>query len=328
MRAAFYTRPGPARDVLEISEIETPEPGPDDVLVRVHASGVNPSDVKNRSGARGNKLAFPRIIPHSDGAGVIEAVGSDVDKSRIGERVWIWNGQWQRSDGTAAEYTALPSQQAVTLAESTGFAEAACLGIPATTAWYCVHTGSELHGKTVLVTGGAGAVAHYAIQFAVQAGARVIATASTSDKADHARAAGAAEVLDYRRDDLTAAISGLTGGQGVDRIIDSEFGANLNATAELLAVHGEIFAYGSALAPTPALPFYELLFKSAVLHTPLVYLLTQSARAAAIAGINDALARSALIHSIDSTLPLDEIATAHERVEHNQKLGTVVVTIP
>lgn len=328
MRAAFYTRTGPAHQVLEVGEIDTPVPGPGEVLVRIHASGVNPSDVKNRAGARGNRLAFPRIVPHSDGAGVIERVGPGVDPQRAGQRVWIWNGQWQRSGGTAAEYIAIPSEQAVELPENAGFAEGACLGIPATTAWHCVHTGADPRGQIVLVTGGAGAVAHYAIQFAVLAGARVMATTSSPEKADHARAAGAAHVVDYRRENIAEAMAGFSDRRGADRIIDCEFGANVATSAEVIAPHGEIFAYGSTLRPTPELPFYTLLFKSAVLYTPLVYLLPPHARAAAVRGINAALAGNRLIHSVDCTLPLKQIATAHERVERQDKLGTVVVTIP
>ncbi|MDT8449527.1 MAG: NADPH:quinone reductase [Wenzhouxiangellaceae bacterium] len=328
MRAAFYSRTGPAREALDVGEVETPAPGPGEVLVRIRTSGVNPSDVKNRSGARGDRLPFERIIPHSDGAGIIEAVGSGVDRHRVGQRVWIWNGQWQRPNGTAAEYITVPGEQAVELPESTGFAEGACLGIPATTAWYCVHGGADPGGQTVLVSGGAGAVAHYAIQFAVLAGARVIATASSPEKAAHARSAGADQVVDYGRDNVAEAVAEFTGGNGVNRIIDAEFGANVGTSADAIAAHGEIFAYGSALAPTPELPFYKLLFKSAVLHTPLVYLLPGPARAGAIRGINEALARNELIHTVDCTLPLEEIAAAHERVERQDKLGTVVVTIP
>nr|MCU0946075.1 NADPH:quinone reductase [Rubritepida sp.] len=188
MKAVWYERTGPAREVLVYGEMPTPNPRPGEVLVRLAASGVNPSDWKARGGSR--PMIAPRVIPHSDGAGVIEAAGPGVDPARIGQRVWIWNGQWKRPFGTAAQYIALPATQAVPLPAGTSFEAGACLGIPALTALHAVRTDGGVAGQSVLVAGGAGAVGHYAIQFARLLGARqVIATVSSPQKAQHAMAA-------------------------------------------------------------------------------------------------------------------------------------------
>src|SRR5262245_58635122 len=120
MQAVYYERNGTAREVLKVDEIPTPYPGPGEVHVKLVASGVNPSDVKSRQGST-RKIAFPRVVPHSDGAGIIDEVGDGVPKTRVGERVWVWNGQWKRAFGTAAEFVALPAAQAVKLPDSTGF---------------------------------------------------------------------------------------------------------------------------------------------------------------------------------------------------------------
>ena len=203
MQAAFYERTGLAREVLIVGEIPTPVAGPGEVRVKVAWSGVNPSDVKSRAGTRTKSLPFPRIIPHSDGSGVIDQVGADVPSTRIGERVWVWNAAWMRSFGTAAQYVVLPSEQAVALPRNIDLAAGACLGIPALTAYHAVTTDGGVDGKRVLVAGGAGAVGHYAIQLAKLKGARqIITTVSGPEKAAVARQAGADIILNYRTDDL------------------------------------------------------------------------------------------------------------------------------
>ena len=209
MRAAFYEANGPAAKVLGLGEVATPEPGAGEVRVRLATSGVNPSDVKSREG-RTRKIAFPRVIPHSDGAGVIDRVGSGVAPSRLGERVWTWNGQWKRPFGTAAEYIVLPDALAVRLPDHIGFAEGSCLGIPAMTAVHAVAVAQADSASTILIAGGAGGVGHYAIQFAKARGAVVITTVSSPEKAKLARAAGADHVIDYKREDVGAAVMDLT----------------------------------------------------------------------------------------------------------------------
>lgn len=326
MKAVWYDGFGPADEVLIPGYLAVPEPGEGEVLVRLRTSGVNPSDVKLRSGARpGAVMAYSRIVPHSDGAGVIEAVGAGVDAARLGQRVWVWNGQWRRQFGTAAEYIALPSEQAVCLPDTTSFAEGACLGIPAMTAWAAVLGDGPIEGQTVLVTGGAGTVGRYAIQMARLAGAQVITTISGPEKAAHAGSAH--HVINYREEGVAAQVMEITGGRGVERIIEVDFGANLAVTEKIIAERGTIAAYASAAAMTPALPFYPLMFKNTRLWMLIVYLLDPEMRRRGEAQVTAWLEQGALSHAVAMTAPLAETATAHRSVEASQKLGSVVVEI-
>ncbi len=248
MKAAWYEQTGEAKSVIKVGERERPDPMPGELLVRICVSGVNPSDVKSRTGARG-PIPFAFAIPHSDGAGVVEAVGPGVDPSRIGERVWLWNGAWKRQFGTCAELIALPDRQAVRLPENTDFDAGACLGIPASTACYGVFSGGSVEGKTVLVTGGAGAVGYYAIQLAKWGGAKVISTVSSSEKAQVAMAAGADEVVNYKEDGAAQRLLDAAKGKSVDRIVEVEFGGNLKLSNTVLAPEGVIVTYGSMANP-------------------------------------------------------------------------------
>ncbi|MEO0361752.1 MAG: NADPH:quinone reductase [Pseudomonadota bacterium] len=325
MKAAFYERFGPAAEVLTVGESPDPAPGPGEVLVRVRASGVNPSDVKLRAGARpGAVMEFPRITPHSDGAGVIEAAGEGVDAARVGERVWLWNGQWRRAFGTAAELIALPSEQAVRLPEGTSFEEGAVLSIPAMTAWHAVHADGSVEGKTVLVTGGAGAVGRYAVQIAKAGGARVIATVSSAEKAAHSLAE---EWVNYRETDVAEAVMELTGGEGVDRIVEVDFGANQAASLACLKEGGVVAAYASASDMTPTLQFYGFMFKHVTLRMLIRYLFTDEQNRAGEAGLTRLLEAGALDHAVVPGGALDDVAAAHEMVEKGEKLGTVVVSV-
>ena len=323
MKAAFYTEQGAAADVLHIGDQPTPKPAAGEVLVRLATSGANPSDVKSRAGSR--PMAYPLIIPHSDGAGEIEAVGEGVDPARTGQRVWIWNGQWQRPLGTCAEYIALPSEQAVFLPENTPYDAGACLGIPALTAYRTVFADGPVEGKKVLVSGGAGTVARYAIQMAKTGGAEVITTVSSAEKADYVRAAGADHVVNYRDSDAATQIRDLTG--GVHRAVELEFGINAPLLAEVMRPNGTIAAYGSAGDPAPQLPFMPMMFKDLTLRMVLVYILTPQARREALEGVTALLESGLLTHSVAASYPLDQIVTAHERVEQADKMGSVVVTI-
>src|SRR5262245_45006941 len=201
MRAAYYESNGAAREVLRVAEVETPQPARGEVRVRLAASGVNPSDVKSRAGLT-RKIAFARVIPHSDGAGIIDAVGEGVPSARVGERVWVWNGQWRRAFGTAAEQIVLPADQTVPLPTSISMEAAACLGIPAYTGYQAVEVAGLKDGSTVLIAAGAGAVGHYAIQFAKKWGATVLTTVSSPEKAELARQAGAEHAIDYKRENV------------------------------------------------------------------------------------------------------------------------------
>lgn len=325
MKAAWYERFGSAAEVLTTGQMDDPAPGPGEVLVQIRATGINPSDVKLRAGARpGATMAFPRIIPHSDGAGVIEAVGAGVDKARIGERVWIWNGQWRRAFGTAAEYCALPSAQAVRLPDAASFEAGALMGIPGMTAWHSVYADGRVEGKTVLVTGGAGAVGRYAIQMARLGGARVIATVSSPEKAAHA---GAEEWINYREQDIAEAVMEMTGGEGVDRIVEVDFGANQAASLACIKESGAIASYASAADMTPTLQFYGFMFKNVSLRMLICYLLSPEARAPGEAALTRWLEEGSLDHAVVSCGGLGDIAAAHDLVMAGDKLGTAVLTL-
>ena len=326
MRAAFYERTGPAAEVLQLAEWPDPLPAPGEVRVRVQWSGVNPSDVKSRAGLRSSVMPFARVVPHSDGMGVIDAVGEGVDRARIGQRVWTWNAAWGRPFGTAAEFVCLPSVQTVALADKVPGDAAACFGIPAMTALHAVHLGGGVKDQTVLVAGGAGAVGHYAVQFARLAGAKhVLATVSSPAKAEHARAAGADVAIDYRCENVAERVRELTAGAGVDRVIEVDISANGALDAELLRRGGLCVVYGGQAQLT--LPFFPLIVKNLGLQFFIVYNLGDAERAQAIARLDDALGSGALQHSVGLRLPLERIAQAHEAVEQAGVIGNVVLQL-
>jgi NADPH2:quinone reductase len=325
MRAAWYEKNGPAREVLQVGEIDTPEPGEGDVLVRLSASGVNPSDSKGRLGSR--PVKWPRIVPHSDGAGVIERVGPGVDASRVGERVWVFNGQWERPLGTAAEYISLPADTAVHLPDSVSFAEGACLGIPAMTAHRALFADGPVSGRTVLVTGGAGAVGNYGVQLAKWGGASVIATVSSEEKGEAARSAGADHILNYRTENVSERIMEITGGQGVDHVVDVDLGENLPVTAGVLKVNGTIAAYASMRVPEPVFPHYTLMRVNANIRLVFVYTMPDEAKRSACADIVRACEEGRLIHPVGPRFSLDDVAAAHEVIESGNFIGNVVVDI-
>ena len=326
MKAAWYEKIGAANEVLHVGELADPIPQAGEVLVEIKASGVNPSDVKTRAGARG-ELQFPKIIPHSDGGGVITAVGEGVDEDRIGKSVWLWNAAFGRADGTCAEMIALPSEQAVNLPDETSFEAAACLGIPASTAFYGMLCDGSVEGQTVLVTGGAGAVGYYGIQLAKWSGANVIATVSGDEKAAIANDAGADLIINYRDDDVVTAVKDFTNGHGVDRILEVEFGGNLSVSKEVIKPNGTIAAYGSVAVMEPSLPFYDLMFKGVKLNTYLIYIVSERDRSSIINGLNTAMDDGALKHLVTESYALDEIIDAHESMESNQVIGNIVVQI-
>jgi NADPH2:quinone reductase len=245
MRAAWFTEQGPPAAVFKVGEMPDPAPGPGEVKVRVHASGVNPTDTYTRGGTRRRGMPFERIVPHQDGAGVIADVGQGMPRSRIGERVWLYMAQWQRPFGSAAEYCVLPAAQAVRLPDNCSFNEGASLGVPWLTAHYAVNCDGPVQGKTVLVAGGTGAVGYYAVQVAKANGARVIATVGSADKGKAAKAAGADEVIDFRAEDVGARLAALTGGALVDRIVEPQFAKNAALYPKLLAKRGTVVVYGA-----------------------------------------------------------------------------------
>jgi NADPH:quinone reductase len=325
MRAAYYETNGAARNVLRVAELETPQPERGEVRVRLATSGVNPSDVKSRAGLT-RKIAFPRVIPHSDGAGEIDCVGEGVSPSRVGERVWVWNGQWRRPFGTAAEWIVLPSEQAVPLPTYVSMEAGACLGIPAYTAYQAVVlTGAE-DGSTVLVAGGAGAVGHYAIQFAKRRKATVITTVSAPAKAEIARRAGADHVIDYRRENVGERVMELTGKRGVNAAIEVDLAANARLLPAVLAPNSVVAIYGSS-APETSIPFQFLLQNSIELKFFLVYQMPPQLRVRATADITGMLERGEFIHNVAQTFDLRDIVAAHEAVESGKAMGNIVVSV-
>ena len=327
MRAAWFEEFGAARDVLHLGELEKPTAGPGEVLVKLATSGVNPSDVKKRAGSFPNLLDDGFIIPNSDGAGVIEAVGGGVDASRVGERVWVYQAQFARRFGTAADYVAIDASRAPRLPGAASPEVGACLGIPVMTAHRCVFADGDVAGQTILVTGGAGRVGHYAVQWASQAGATVIATASNRADESACLEAGAKHVVNHREDELVSAIMSAAGGQPVDRIVDVEFGANLPISVEVLRVGGTIATYSSTQVTEPKLPFFQMMYKDITVRLVIVYAMPESAKQDAITDIEKALDKNSLTHRIAHTLPLADIAAANEIIEQGNVRGAVVLTL-
>lgn len=312
MRAARYDRLGPAAEVLSIVDVDDPHPAPGDVRVRLHFSGVNPTDWKRR-------LLGPAVppspgqIPHQDGSGEIDEVGEGVDPARLGERVWVFHAAWNRPGGTAAEYVCVPAEQAVPLPPGASLELGASLGIPYITAHAALTGDGPIDGATVLVTGGGGAVGHAAIELGTLLGARVIATATSPPKAEVARRSGAVEVLDYRSstylDDLRRVAP-----NGVDRIVEVALGANIAASLQALRPHGVIAIYATE-SQDPAVPVRALMTLNATIRFLLVYNFTRQQIDAAVADITRALHLGRIEPLPVTMLPLDEIAAAHEQVE-------------
>jgi len=325
MRAAYYESNGPAREVLRVADVETPQAGRGEVRVRLRTSGVNPSDVKSRAGLT-RKIAFPRVIPHSDGAGEIDAVGEGVSPARVGERVWVWNGQWRCPFGTAAEWIVLPSEQAVRLPANVTMDAGACLGIPAYTGYQGVLLARAKEGSTVLVAAGAGAVGHYAIQFAKKRKATVITTVSSPAKAEIARAAGADHVIDYKREDVGERVMAITAKRGVDAVIEMDLAANARLLPTVLAPNGVVAVYGSGAAEA-SIPFQFLLQNSITLQFFLVYLMPAEMRQRATADITQMLEQGELIHNVAQTFDLGDMVAAHEAVESGKAMGNIVVKL-
>ena len=335
MRAVWYERTGPAAEVLNVGEQPLPEPGPGEVRVRLKASGVNPADTYRRRG-EGYSMEAPLVIPNSDGAGLIDKTGAGIDPARLGERVWIYNGQRGRPLGTAAEAIALDADLVTRLPDGVAFEAGACLGIPCMTAHRCVFSQGaatlqpavgSLAGQTVLVTGGGGAVGNYAIQLAKWAGARVITTVSHDGHAADARQAGADLVLNRRTDDLEARLREVTAGQGVDRIVEVDFGGNLDVIVDCIALNGTVAVYASRGNAMPVVPVSAFMRRNVTLQTVVLNVAPLAARRRAQADIVSWLESGARLHRIAGSFPLAQTAQAHLAVEAGAKRGTVVVTI-
>jgi len=311
--------------VLQYGEQPDPLPGKGEVRVRLRASAVNPSDVKARGGSR--PVIPPRVIPNSDGAGEIDRVGPGVSKRRLRQRVWVYNGQWQRPSGTSAQYIVLPAAQAMPLPRKVSYAEGACLGIPVMTAHRCLFADGPIRGMTVLVAGGAGVVGHFAVQLARWAGARVIATVSSPEKAAHAVKGGAHAAIDYRTESVAERIDALTRGKGVDRVVDVELGVNLPTYEKMLRPAAVIATYAAAAAQDSVLPS-RLRQRNITVRMVFVYTMPDAAKQQAIADIASWIATGRPKFAIAARFPLSEIAAAHETVESGKKIGHVILDIP
>jgi len=320
MKAALHSSTGPAAEVLRVEEVERPEPGPGEVLVRVKASGINPTDYKARSGAVPRPIDGFQI-PHQDGAGVIEAVGPGVNPGRVGERVWVWLAAAGRRWGTAAEYTVVPERQATPLPDGVSFEMGACLGVPAMTAHYCLLSDGPVNGQTVLVAGGAGSVGHFTIELAKRAGARVVTTVSNAEKAALAEKAGADLVVNYRSPDVVQQIKAFV--PSVDRVIELALGANLALDLALARPLTTIVNY-AAEPKDPELPVRACMTANIVLKFVLYYAVPPTALDKAAADITAALAAGDLTPLPVHKFSLDDIAAAHEAAE-NGVVGKVIV---
>jgi NADPH2:quinone reductase len=327
MKAVWYDSTGPAREVLQHGELPTPQAGVGQALIRIRASGVNPSDAGMRRGGTG-PMAYPRIVPNSDGAGVVEAVGPGVSSRWVGRRVWFYNGQRNgRAFGSAAQYIELDVDLIRELPDAVSFAEGATLGIPCMTAHVALFKAGPVQGRTVLVTGGAGAVGHYAVQLARWAGATVIATVSSDDKAERARAGGADHAIDYRREDVAARVRELTGGEGVHHIVDVDFGGNLAASLASLRMNGSLAFYATRGEAAPQVPAGALMRLNLGVHGVYLPVSPHEQRRRAQDDITRWIGSGARILSVAGTFPLEDTAGAHELVESGAKVGTAVVEV-
>lgn len=327
MKAAWFESFGAPKDTITIGQIDTPAAGAGEVLVKVMTSGVNPSDTKKRAGAFPNLLDDGLVIPHSDGAGVIEAVGEGVDPGRVGERVWLYQAQYGRRFGTAADYVAIDSSRAPKLPEQASFEVGAVLGIPVMTAHRCVFSDGSVENKIVLVTGGAGRVGYYAIQWAKHGGATVVATASNESDKNLCWELGADHVVNHRDDNWSEQVLAATGGQKVDRVVEVEFGQNLPQVLECIKIGGTIATYSSMVVPEPQLPFKHMMFMDLTIRMVIVYAMPENAKQQAIDDIEVVLTNNLFKHRIAHSLEFEEMAKSHELIEQGGFGGCVVINI-
>lgn len=327
MKATWYKKTGPAQEVLKVGEIEAPRATEDEVRIRVRSSGVNPADVKLRSGASNYGYNFPLVIPNSDGAGIVDQVGFNVPKSLMNKRVWFFNGQrLGRAYGSAAEFIALDKNFVTPLADDISFEEGATLGIPAMTAYHSVFSDGPVSGKTILVTGGSGAVGFYAVSLASWGGAKVIATVSNSSKAQNAISGGAKDTINYKTEDIVTRVAKLTDGKGVDRIISVDFADSLKWLTNVISKNGTVVAYASDTNRTPQIDFFQFMRKNTQIRPFILNSLPQKNLDEARLGINEWLsAVPNALRPVAATFPLTDIIKAHELVESGSKFGTVVI---
>jgi NADPH:quinone reductase len=324
MKAAWYEKQGLAREVLKVGEMPDPIPGPAEVRIRIAASGINPGDTKKRGDSFGLGMAYPRVIPHSDGAGRIDKVGDGVASEWMGRPVWCYGAQSYRPFGTAAEFTVVPVDHVAPLPEKVLMEQGACLGIPGITAHRAVHVGGDVSGRVVLVQGAGGAVGLCAVQLARYAGAHVIGTVRSSSEEPIARNAGADEVL--RNDQELAARVKAIAPDGIDHIVEVAFGANIEVDVKLLKMGGSIATYATDIA-TPQISFWQMVFKNIRLFFLGSDDFPKEAKLRAARDLNGALEAGWSGFEIGERIPLADIARAHELAEHPVRRGRVIVIL-
>ena len=325
MKAAWYNSFGPAEEVLNVGEFDTPEPGAGEVKIRVYASGVNPSDTKKRLGANPALLDDGPVIPNSDGAGEIVSVGEGVSPSRVGERVWVYNAQYGRRLGTSAEYVCLPSDYAIMLPESADYNAGAMMGIPAMTSHRCLFADGSVEGQTLLITGGAGRVGYYAIQWAKEYGATVISTASSDASREQCNNAGADLVVRHPSEESVKEMLEYTNGKKIDRIIEGDFGANLLPVLDVLKTGGTIATYSSMTDMNPSIPFVRMMFMDITIRMVLVYEMPKEAKEHAAKDITTMLSQNRFDNRVAKEYSLDDIASAHTLIESGRPHGSVII---
>jgi len=323
MRAAIYTTKGPAADVLRVIEKSDPEPAAGEVRVKLAFSGVNPSDVKSRAGASARGGGYPEVIPHSDGAGTIDKIGQGVNSALLGQRVWVFNGQWDRPFGTAAEFITLPVEQTAALPDELSFEIGASIAIPLMTAMHAVQSCGSLMGKTVLIPGAAGSVGFYATQLARMAGARVIAIVSNEQKAQLAKDIGAHDVINYKTESVTDRVHALTNNRGADAIIDVDAATHAPLYGSLLTFDGQAVVYGSN-QPQVSMPFGPMIMGFISIYYFIVYKLPPHAMQEVLAGVNAALTAPGFKHPPTSIYSLADIVKAHQQVERGANAKVLI----
>ena len=327
MQAVWYNKFGSAENVLEIGEYQTPEPAQGEVRVRIHASGVNPSDTKKRLGANPALLNNGPVIPNSDGSGEIVALGEGVNNRNIGERVWIYNAQFGRQEGTSAQFVCIPSNQAVWMPDNESYEIGAMMGIPAMTAHRSVCADGSVDGQILLVTGGAGRVGYYATQWAKYFGATVIATGSSRKSVEHCKQAGADFVVGHPSNKTATEILEFTSGRKVDRIVDGDFGVNLPSVLDVLKTNGVIATYSSMTNMNPVIPFVRMMFMDITIRMVLVYAMPWDAKQQAIEDITNMLPLGNFDHRVAGTFPLKQSVKAHNEIERGDNYGSVIISI-
>ncbi len=332
MLAAWYEKKGKAKEVYNISRLKDPEPKPNEVRVRLYASGVNHTDCKRRSG-HGNEdwnyahhfPDFPIIIPNNDGAGIIDKLGKDVSNFSIGDRVWVFNARYRRAFGTAAGLIAIPETLISPLPDNTSFIEGACLGVPAMTAHRCLFSDGNIEGKNILVTGGAGSVGNYAVQLAKLGKANVITTVSSLEKAEKVFMAD--HIINYRETDVVSEIMRITDGEGVDRIVDVNLGVHWEVNYKILKENGTIASYSSMGDRNPVFPHYELMLGNANIRLVMIHCSPFEDLQKAAKEITNALKTNDLVHNIAKLFSLEKIHESNESVESGEMIGNVIVEI-